>query len=239
MLRGHKLFCFNQWPLLYAVVQWNNCISHLILASAVLVFVDYIFNMAARSFLLKRLPWRYSVQSHSCWCGKGWSKKKYGWHPVWKFEKLAKFFFGLMQCVPFLSDWGVLIYNMVGTAVSSGDVWSSLDLLSSEIQNYLVTMSLYTDLLGSKSAMSEIYQVKGVICVNRVSRNTWLTLKVYFEIWQVLMNYFNFNSMVPIIIFFGRLNSFEMMFVDIWQFVSYEMKSLRKLIYMYKCKFLS
>lgn len=75
MLRGHKLFCFNQWPLLYAVVQWNNCISHLILASAVLVFVDYVFNMAARSFLLKRLPWRYSVQSHSCWCGKGLSKK--------------------------------------------------------------------------------------------------------------------------------------------------------------------
>lgn len=120
-------------------------------------------------------------------------QKKYGWHPVWKFEKLAKFFFSLMQCVPFLSDWGVLIYNMVGTAVSSGDVWSSLDLLSSEIQNYLVTMSLYTDLLGSKSAMSEIYQVKGVICVNPVSRNTWLTLKVYFEIWQVLNELFQFQ----------------------------------------------
>ena len=139
-----------------------------------------------------------------------------------------------MQCVPFLSDWGVLIYNMVGTAVSSGDVWSSLDLLSSEIQNYLVTMSLYTDLLGSKSAMSEIYQVKGVICVNPVSRNTWLTLKVYFEIWQVLISIVWFQ----LSFFFGRLNSFEMMFVDIWQFVNYEMKSLRKLI-MYKCKFLS
>lgn len=104
MLRGHKLFCFNQWPLLYAVVQWNNCISHLILASAVLVFVDYIFNMAARSFLLKRLPWRYSVQSHSCWCGKGWSKKKI-WltssMEVWKVGKV--FFWSDAMCA--FSEW--------------------------------------------------------------------------------------------------------------------------------------
>lgn len=31
---------------------------------------------------------------------------------------------------------------MVGTTMYTGDVWSSLDLLSSEIQNFLVTMSL-------------------------------------------------------------------------------------------------
>lgn len=46
--------------------------------------------------------------------------------------------------------------------------------------------------------------------------------------------------MVPIIIFFGRLNSFEMMFVDIWQFVSYIWNEIfKKVNYMYKCKFLS
>ena len=159
--------------------------------------------MAARSFLLKRLPWRYSVQSHSCWCGKGWSKKKYGWHPVWKFEKLAKFFFGLMQCVPFLSDWGVLIYNMVGTAMSSGDVWSSLDLLSSEIQNYLVTMSLYTDLLGSKSAMSEIYQVKGVICVYKPSQQEYL-----INIKSILWNMTGVKWIISISIVWFQLSFF-------------------------------
>lgn len=36
----------------------------------------------------------------------------------------------------------VWFWVMVGTTMYTGDVWSSLDLLSSEIQNFLVTMTL-------------------------------------------------------------------------------------------------
>lgn len=41
-----------------------------------------------------------------------------------------------------LSDSGLIFGVMVGTAIYSGDFLSPMDLLSSEIQNFLVIMSL-------------------------------------------------------------------------------------------------
>lgn len=101
----------------------------------------WLFNMATWSFV-KMVAMEIFSAASLLMMWQRVVEKKNGWRPVWKFEKVGQVVFCLMQCLNSLSIWGLWFRVMVGTTMYTGDVWSSLDLLSSEIQNFLVTMSL-------------------------------------------------------------------------------------------------